>query len=45
MWSNEYDFVTRWRAPGTVEQIGAVLGDTASLPRWCAQNWYPCSTQ
>lgn len=34
MRSNEYQLVTRWRVPGTVEEVNAVLGDAASLPRW-----------
>ena len=30
----DYAFVTRWRAPGTVAEVNAVLKDAASLPRW-----------
>ncbi|HTS80311.1 MAG TPA: SRPBCC family protein, partial [Myxococcaceae bacterium] len=26
--------MTRWRAPGTVAEVNAVLKDAASLPRW-----------
>lgn len=34
MASNDYVFVTRWRAEGTVAEVDAILGDAASLPRW-----------
>lgn len=29
-----YHFVTEWRVAGTVDEVTAVLGDAASLPRW-----------
>jgi hypothetical protein len=32
--SNEYHFITRWHIPGTIQEIGSVLADTAALPRW-----------
>jgi hypothetical protein len=31
--ANDYRFVTRWRLPGTVEQVSDVLGDTDTLCR------------
>ncbi len=31
--ANDYRFVTRWRLPGTVEQVSDVLGDTETLMR------------
>jgi hypothetical protein len=31
--ANEYLFVTRWRLPGTVEQVSDLLGDTDTLTR------------
>ena len=31
--ANDYRFVTRWRLPGTVEQVSDVLGDTDTLMR------------
>jgi len=31
--ANEYRFVTRWRLPGTVEQVSDILGDTDTLMR------------
>jgi len=34
MSSNEYHFISRWRVEGTVEEVSAILTDTASLPRW-----------
>lgn len=34
MSSNEYHFVTRWRVPGTVEEVADVLGDAEDLARW-----------
>jgi hypothetical protein len=30
----EYQFVTRWRIPGTREEIAGILGDGTDLPRW-----------
>jgi hypothetical protein len=32
--SNEYHFVTRWRVPGTVQEVSDVLGDAEGLARW-----------
>ncbi len=32
--SNDYHFVTTWTVPATREEIVAVLGDAAALPRW-----------
>jgi hypothetical protein len=31
---NSYNFVTRWRVQGTVEEVGSVLDDARELPRW-----------
>jgi hypothetical protein len=31
--ANDYQFITRWRLPGTVEQISDLLGDTDTLVR------------
>ena len=31
---NEYHFVTRWRVPGTAEEVSDILGDAEDLPRW-----------
>jgi hypothetical protein len=31
--ANEYQFVTRWRLPGTIEQVSDLLGDTETLIR------------
>ena len=31
---DDYQFVTEWRVAGTVEEVKAILGDAASLPRW-----------
>ena len=31
--ANNYQFVTRWRLPGTVEQVADLLGDTDTLVR------------
>jgi hypothetical protein len=31
---DDYHFVTVWRVPGTVAEVQAVLGDSASLPSW-----------
>jgi hypothetical protein len=31
---NDYDFLTVWRVPGTVDEVTAILSDAASLPRW-----------
>jgi hypothetical protein len=32
--SNDYDFFTVWRVPGTVDEVTAILADAASLPVW-----------
>jgi hypothetical protein len=32
--SSDYHFVTQWRVAGTIDEVKAVLGDGASLPRW-----------
>src|SRR4051812_7685986 len=32
--SNTYRIVTRWRVPGTCEEVYAILEDTLDLPRW-----------
>jgi hypothetical protein len=32
--SNDYDFLTVWRVPGTVDEVMAILSDAPSLPRW-----------
>lgn len=34
MASHDYTFVTRWRVPGTREEVSRVLEDAVSLPRW-----------
>jgi polyketide cyclase/dehydrase/lipid transport protein len=34
MTANAYRFISYWRVEGTVEEVSAVLGDAASLPRW-----------
>jgi hypothetical protein len=34
MASNEYHFISNWRVKGTVDEVSAILTDTASLPRW-----------
>jgi hypothetical protein len=31
--ANDYQFITHWRLPGTVEQVSDLLGDTAALTR------------
>src|SRR4051794_21763317 len=31
--ANDYRFVTKWRLPGTVEQVSDVIGDTDTLIR------------
>jgi hypothetical protein len=31
---NDYEFLTVWRVPGTIEEVKAVLGDGRSLPQW-----------
>lgn len=32
---NEYTFVDRWQAPGTLEEVTDVLRDAESFARWC----------
>jgi len=34
MASNEYQFITHWRAKSTLLEINEVLGNAADLPRW-----------
>jgi hypothetical protein len=34
MLNNDYHFITHWRVQGSVAEIGAVIGDVQSLPRW-----------
>jgi hypothetical protein len=34
MSSNDYHFITQWRIRGTVDEVSAILGDAADLPRW-----------
>jgi Polyketide cyclase / dehydrase and lipid transport len=34
MASHDYHFVTHWRVAGTVEEVDAILGEPADLPRW-----------
>lgn len=34
MGSADYQFLTVWRVAGTPEEVAAILGDAASLPRW-----------
>jgi hypothetical protein len=34
MSSNDYHFITRWRIPGTAEEIAAILADGPDLVRW-----------
>lgn len=34
MGSSEYHFVTRWRVPGTIEEVAAILADAPDLARW-----------
>lgn len=31
---NDYEFLTVWRVPGTIEEVKAILGDGRSLPAW-----------
>ena len=35
--SNQYEFVTVWRVPGTVAEVNTILGDAEALTRW-----WPC---
>ncbi len=32
--ANEYHFITHWRVPGTVEEVGQIMADVPSLVRW-----------
>ena len=32
--TNEYHFVTNWRVKGTIKEVGDILEDAGSLPRW-----------
>jgi hypothetical protein len=34
MASSDYHFITHWRVAGTVEEVVAIIGDAADLPRW-----------
>jgi len=34
MGSNEYHFISDWQVEGTVDEVSAIISDTASLPRW-----------
>ena len=34
MASNDYHFISRWRVPGTCDEVSGVIGDALSLPRW-----------
>lgn len=31
---NDYHFVTRWRVPGSVQEVAEVLSNPLDLPRW-----------
>ena len=31
---SDYEFFTEWRVAGTIDEVKAVLGDGANLPRW-----------
>jgi glyoxylase-like metal-dependent hydrolase (beta-lactamase superfamily II) len=31
---NDYHFITRWRVPGTVEEVATILADARDLVRW-----------
>jgi hypothetical protein len=35
--ANDYEFVTRWRIPGTLQEVSDILEDVEALPRW----WSP----
>lgn len=30
----QYEFLTVWRVPGSIQEVRAVLGDAEALPRW-----------
>src|SRR5579859_3669725 len=32
--TNEYHFITHWRVPGTLAEVGEILGDAPDLARW-----------
>jgi hypothetical protein len=32
--SNDYHFISNWHVEGTVDQVSAIISDTASLPLW-----------
>ena len=34
MAANDYHFVTVWRVPATIEEVGRIIADGASLTRW-----------
>jgi hypothetical protein len=34
MSSNDYNFITRWRVEGTINEVADILKDAADLPRW-----------
>jgi hypothetical protein len=34
MATNEYHFITHWRVPGTVEEVGEIIADARELTRW-----------
>ena len=34
MATNDYHFITRWRVPGSVEEIAAIIADADGLTRW-----------
>jgi hypothetical protein len=34
MAANEYHFITHWRIPGTVEEVGRIIADGPGLTRW-----------
>jgi hypothetical protein len=34
MATNDYHFITRWRVPGTIEEVSEILADAPGLVRW-----------
>jgi hypothetical protein len=32
--TNDYHFITTWRIPGTVEEVGQIIADASGLTRW-----------
>jgi hypothetical protein len=36
MSSQDYQFETRWRVPGSLEEVTEILSDAPSLARWCS---------